>query len=275
MMKRVKYDEVSAVYDQRYRSGGPVGIAESLQELACKVKAHRIPEVGCGTGHWLKLMQNCEIRCGLDYSAGMLDKAKHRDESLRLVRGTATQLPFREGVFDFVFCVHALHHFGDPLAFVHEARCVLRTGGVLAAIGMDPQAEQDQWYLYDYFPGTYETDLVRYPSGDMILHWMKEAGFVACERRIAARIEHDFIGREVLSDPILQKNGTSQLSLLPEDAFAKGMARIREALQLAERRGEEIVFPTHITLPLVVGFVPDAVQISPMRSLHEQPGLVE
>jgi hypothetical protein len=46
---------------------------------------------------------------------------------------------------------------------------------------------------YDYFPGTYETDLARYPSGEMISLWMKEAGFVGCERRIAARIEHDFI----------------------------------------------------------------------------------
>lgn len=262
IMKRVKYDKVSAVYDQRYRSGGPVGIAESLRELACQVKARRVLEVGCGTGYWLTLTQSCEIRCGLDYSAGMLDKAKQRDESLRLVRGTAARLPFREDVFDFVFCVHALHHFDDPLTFVYEARCVLRTGGALAIIGMDPQTEQDRWYLYDCFPGTCETDLARYPSGDMVLHWMKEAGFVGCERRIAARLEHDFIGRQVLSDPALQKNGTSQLSLLTEDAFTSGMARIREAIQLAERRGEEIVFPTHIALPIVVGFVPDAVQSS-------------
>jgi hypothetical protein len=118
---------------------------------------------------------------------------------------------------------------------------------------------------YDYFPGTYETDLARYPSGEMISLWMKEAGFVGCERRIAARIEHDFIGRKVLSDPVLQKNGTSQLSLLTEDAFVKGMARIREAIQLAERRGQEIVFPTHIALPIVVGFVPDAKAHTVMR----------
>jgi SAM-dependent methyltransferase len=271
MMKRVKYDKVSAVYDQRYKSGGPAGIAESLQELACQVKAHRVLEVGCGTGHWLTPMQNCEFRCGLDSSAGMLDKAKQRDGSLRLVRGTATQLPFCQGVFDFAFCVHALHHFDDPVTFVYEARCVLRAGGALAVIGMDPQTEQDRWYLYDYFPGTYETDLARYPSGEMILHWMKEAGFVGCERRIAARIEHDFIGRKVLSDPVLQKNGTSQLSLLTEDAFVKGMARIREAIQLAERRGQEIVFPTHIALPIVVGFVPDAKAHTLMRPPAKRP----
>jgi SAM-dependent methyltransferase len=261
-MKRVNYDEASTVYDQRYRSGGPTGIAKSLRELACTVEAYRVLEVGCGTGHWLTSMPYCEVRCGLDYSAGMLDQAKQRDGRLRLVRGTATRLPFREGAFGFVFCVHALHHFDDPPAFIDEARRVIRTGGALAITGMDPQTEQDRWYLYDYFPGIYETDLTRYPSGDMILHWMKEAGFVRRERRLAAHIVRDFIGREVLNDPILQKNGTSQLSLLTEDAFVNGMARIREAVQLAERRGEGIVFSTHIALPIVVGFVSDAVQSS-------------
>ena len=114
-------------------------------------------------------------------------------------------------------------------------------------------------------PAGIAESLPRYPSGEMILRWMKESGFVGCERRIAARIEHDFVGRKVLSDPVLQKNGTSQLSLLTEDAFVKGMAQIREALQLAERCGEEIVFPTHIALPIVVGFVPDAKAHTVMR----------
>ena len=131
---------------------------------------------------------------GLDYSAGMLDKARQRDGALGLLRGSATQLPFRENVFDFVFCVHALHHFDDPPAFIHEAHRMIRRGGALAVIGMDPRTEQDRRYLYDFFAGTYETDLDRYPSGDMILRWMKESGFVRCERRLAARIEHDFTG---------------------------------------------------------------------------------
>lgn len=257
MRKRVDYDEVSAVYDQRYEAGGPAGIAESLRELASRVTARRVLEVGCGTAHWLALLQDCDTRCGLDYSAGMLGKARQRDRSVRLVRGSATQLPFQPGTFDLVFCVNALHHFDDPPAFVSQARRVTRAGGALAIVGMDPQTERDRWYLYDYFPGTYETDRARYPSGDAILGWMDEAGFVRCHRRLAARIARDVAGREVLNDRILQKNGTSQLSLLTEEAFAAGMARIGEALQLADRRGEQIAFPTHISLPIVVGFVSD------------------
>jgi len=260
VIKRINYDVVSAGYDQRYRSGGPSGIAEALRALARRVKARYVLEVGCGTGHWLTLMQDCEIRCGLDCSAGMLNKARQKGGSLDLVRGTAMGLPFREGAFDFVFCVHALHHFDDPPAFVEEAQRVLRTGGALAIIGMDPLTEQDHWYLYKCFPRTREADLARYPSGPAIVRWMEEVGFVKCERCLAARIVHDFIGREVLNDPVLHKDGTSQLSLLTEDAFLDGMARIEESIRLAEKHGREIVFPMDIALPIVAGFASDATQ---------------
>jgi ubiquinone/menaquinone biosynthesis C-methylase UbiE len=255
-MKRVDYDQVSAVYDERYQAGGPAGIAEALQALVDQVQARRVLEVGCGTGYWLASLRNCEMRCGLDYSTGMLSKARLRDRALPLVRGTAGRLPFRQGTFDFLFCVHALHHFDDPPAFFHEACRALGPGAAIAVIGTDPQTEQDRWYVYDCFPGTREMDLVRYPSGEAMLRWMQEAGFVRCGRHIVARIVGQAVGHQVLEDPILQKNGTSQLSLLTDEAFAQGMARIRDAVQAAETQDRELVFYTDIAVPMVVGFLP-------------------
>jgi len=120
---------------------------------------------------------------------------------------------------------------------------------------MDPQLEKYRWYIYDYFPETRDIDLVRYPSGNMILNWMEEAGFKRCERRIAASIDHDFIGYEVLDDPILQKEGTSQLSHLSNGEFRKGMVKIESVLHQAELCGERIIFPVHISLPIVYGFL--------------------
>jgi SAM-dependent methyltransferase len=255
LMYQVDYEKAADNYDRRYQFGCPIGIIESLKWLAHRVSAHFVLEVGCGTGFWLTMMNEYKFLFGLDYSARMLDIAEERDRSLKLIRGAAIQLPFCNRVFDFVFCVHALHHFNNPRTFIHEAHRILRKPGILAIIGMDPQLEMDRWYIYDYFTGTHETDLDRYPSGKMIANWMKEAGFKHCRRRIAASIKYDFIGHEVLNDPILHKEGTSQLSLLSNEEFRKGMAKIKSVLHQAELCGERIVFPVHISLPIVYGFL--------------------
>lgn len=268
--RHIDYDQISPVYDRRYQAGGPAGVAEWLRGLARQTRGQQALEVGCGTGHWLALLP-AQVRCGLDPSARMLGRAREKDSSLELVRGAAERLPFGRCAFDLVFCVHALHHFDDPAAFIRQARRVIRPGGALAIIGMDPQMKQDEWYLYHYFPGTCETDQARYPSGDAILDWMEAAGFVQGQRHLAAVIEHDHIGSQVLTDPILLKNGTSQLSLLTDEAFEAGMARIREALRSAEGNGREIVFRTRIALPIVIGFVPEPGGGRPPR----RPGSTE
>ncbi|MBI1925498.1 hypothetical protein HYR99_14750, partial [Candidatus Poribacteria bacterium] len=63
------------------------------------------------------------------------------------------------------------------------------------------------------------------------------------------------IGQEVLADPILQKHGTSQLALLTDEAYAAGMARIKEAIANAEAAGETLVFPVDISIGMVSGYL--------------------
>ena len=59
-------------------------------------------------------------------------------------------------------------------------------------------------------------------------------------------------GPEILEEPILHRYGTSQLTLLDQDAFDRGTARIRAAV---ERDGENAVFRTDLVLPVTRGFV--------------------
>ena len=145
------------------------------------------------------------------------------------------------------------YRYGDPAgipACLHEAADgaarVLRPGGRIAVIGMDPSAGLDRWYLYDYFPGTLEADRARYPSAVQIAAWMENAGLTQIRRGIAARIQGTLRGRDVYSDPILSKNGTSQLTLLSDEAFAAGMARIEAAVT-----SDEEEFVTDISLAVV------------------------
>jgi len=116
---------------------------------------------------------------------------------------------------------------------------------------MDPQAGRDQWYLYDFFQGTLETDLNRHPSTERIERWMQQAGFSRTKHRIAARIRLSFRGRQVFDDSILQKKGTSQLTLLTDEAFQVGMDRIRAAVETDPGR----IFTTDVSLYLTIGFI--------------------
>ncbi len=146
-------------------------------------------------------------------------------------------------------CVNALHHFGEPGTVIGEVARVLRESGIFAVVGMDPQVGSDQWYLYDYFPGTLERDQERYPPTQHVERWMACAGLQHTRVRSAARIRHSLQGERIFDDPVLQKNGTSQLALLTDEAFRAGMRRIRSAIV----DNPKVVFSIDVTLYLTLG----------------------
>ena len=253
---RVNYNQIAPNYHQRYAVNPLAGVAGELRALAQRRGAGDLLEVGCGTGRWLAELQPF-ARCvhGVDLSPGMLSQARERDAQFRLTCADANHLPFSDAVFDLVFCVNALHHFGSPRAFVAEARRLLRPGGALAVVNMDPHTGRDRWYLYDYFTETREIDLCRFPSGGALLDWMIGAGFTSAEWRVTEHIYKQQAGREVLDDHFLQKHGTSQLALLSDEAYAAGLSRIHAALAEAEASGTEALFTTDLWLTLIVGWI--------------------
>jgi ubiquinone/menaquinone biosynthesis C-methylase UbiE len=252
----VNYDRVAAGYDQRYKIGAyrPEGIAEKLLNLIKEARAERVLEVGCGTGRWLHILQDQTQAIGLDQSLGMLQKAVEQKGKFSLLQADVSRLPFQSNSFDVVYCVNALHHFKYPSAFIRAAYSLLKNNGVLAVIGMNPHSLKDRWFIYDYFPGTLEADLKRYPSPGTITDWMIAAGFGGIRWQIAEHIRNDRYGQEVLS---LTKDFTSQLTLLSSEEFDKGLARIKAALDKAEGKGETMVFPVDISLSMVTGRVKD------------------
>lgn len=255
--RRVDYNQVAPVYDVRfaYYGGAQKGIGAALVDLAGQVHAQRVLEVGCGTGHWLRLLAPLSSQLyGLDLSLGMLGRARTTGAA-NLVQGSAEALPFPATIFDLVFCVSALHHFADPGAFIRAARRLLRPGGALAIIGLNPHSGRDNWYLYDCFPGTLQADLDRYPSPGEIMDWMIAAGFDVVRWQEAERLRDRRVGRDILAEPMLQKNATSQITLLTEEECSLGMARIRAAISNAEAIGKEAVFSVDVSLRMVAGFL--------------------
>ena len=254
MKRRLDYDRIAGNYDRRYEGGGMRATARALQDLARACPGGRVLEVGCGTGRFIRDLSAGPVRTfGLDRSAGMLLRAQHPGDCSHLVQGDAKSLPYAASSFDLVYCVNAIHHFDEPQTFIREAGRVLGSGGILAVAGSDPRDRRHRWYLYDYFDGTYETDLDRFPAWDSVRSWMAGAGFVRIESRLVERIPDSKEGRDVLSDPFLKKDSVSQLALLSDEAYARGIGRISEAIDAAERAGESISFKTEILIEMLVG----------------------
>ena len=262
---QVDYDRIAPGFDRRYTEASEqrgiaaalLAVAEARAPAPAKASAPaRFLEVGCGTGYWLASLRPATTQLyGLDLSAGMLAQARSREERLALTRGRACQLPFADACADLVYCVNAIHHFQRQRDFVFEARRLLRPGGTLTVIGMDPRAHRHRWYVYDYFAGTYETDLDRFPSWGSVMDWMVEAGFERIEWQLVERIEDHKVGREVFSDPFLQKDACSQLTLLTDEGYAAGLRRIATALCEAEAAGESLTFATDLLQAMLVGRV--------------------
>jgi len=252
---RLNYDNIAPQYNQRYDSSAPPERAKALFDLVRQVKAQRILEAGCGTAFWLDLLASkVEAAYGLDYSAGMLDQARERPAPLRLSQGDAIHLPYRNNSFDLVYCVDAIHHFGDQPAFIAESFRVLQPGGALAVLGSDPHSGDDSWYVHDYFQGVLETDFRRFPSRRTILNWMEEEGFQNIASKHVEHICDIYLGKDVLNDPFLRKNSCSQLALLSDEAYQAGIEKIKGAIA----RERQITFRNELFIKMFTGFKPGA-----------------
>ena len=229
------YDRIAGRYDRRYALHTYAGVRDALLSFVSSESVSAVLEVGCGTGHWLAEMRSATAsaeRCflaGVEPAAGMLARAREAAPAARLVRAQAEALPWRDGAFDRVVCINALHHFADRESFFAEARRILKPGGALMSIGKDPHAERDSWWVYDYFPETVGIDLERFARVRILRGEIAKAGFDWTESFEVDRIEALTPAGDALATGVVDRAYTSQLTVLSDEEFEAGVARVRDA----------------------------------------------
>ena len=253
------YDTIADRFDVRYDRYRYDGVRETLLNFVGEMPVD-VLEVGCGTGHWLAVLRGRfparhRLLAGIDPSTPMLARARASAPTARLVRARGEELPWADRTFDRVFCVNALHHFADRDRFFAEARRVLKPGGGLLTIGKDPHREGETWWVYDYFEETRAIDRVRYAPVKTLRGELTRAGFAWAESLEADHIEAVVPAGEALADGaegIVTPSFTSQLTVLSEEEFARGVARMRQADAAA---GSALQLVTDFRLYATIGWL--------------------
>ena len=91
-------------------------------------------DVGCGTGHHLRLLhaRGFEV-AGIDGSPEMLEAARLAVPDADLRQADVAALPFPDASVDLVLCIEVLRYLPDPGPSLAEISRVLRPGGVCLA----------------------------------------------------------------------------------------------------------------------------------------------
>jgi len=121
-------------------------LRDYLFDQAGLAQAHRVLEVGCGTGAILRELVTPAslsstalnaVRCkcqGLDLDPAALTQCRLHAPAAFLTRGNGLHLPYPAHTFDIVYCHYFLLWVSAPLQAVLEMRRVTQPGGHILAL---------------------------------------------------------------------------------------------------------------------------------------------
>jgi len=133
------FGERAQRYDQDWRGRLHHQIADRTADLAltCVPAPKQILDVGCGTGYLLGQLAarapQAGALAGIDAAPAMIRVARSAatDGRVRLVVGTAEQLPWPDRTFDLVVSTTSFDHWADQRVGLAQCARVLAPGGCL------------------------------------------------------------------------------------------------------------------------------------------------
>jgi len=153
------------------------GFRKALAVLRLK-DTDRLLDVGCGGGMFLEmaLASGC-CAAGLDHSSDMVADTRTRnaravaDGRLEVAQGDAATLPFPDGTFTAVTCLHAFFFFPQPAETIAEMARVLAPNGRLVIATEPPDSAR--WIRWVFGPIARR---MRFDAPETLARWAEAAG---------------------------------------------------------------------------------------------------
>lgn len=127
------FDKIAPRYDlaNDVLSFGQVRLWRKAVLVALDIHpGQRILDIACGTGTSTAEYEGFGARVvGIDFSSGMLEKARKTYPHITFQQADTTALPFDDESFDTVTCSYGLRNVEEPQKALNEMRRVLRPGG--------------------------------------------------------------------------------------------------------------------------------------------------
>jgi ubiquinone/menaquinone biosynthesis C-methylase UbiE len=108
-------------------------------------------DLGCGPGHIASYLQGRGIRvCGMDFSVGMIERARRLNPGIEFNQGDMRALPVKDNTWSGIAAFYAIVNLasGDLVQALREMMRVLVPGGRLLLsfhIGEDSSQVEDLW----------------------------------------------------------------------------------------------------------------------------------
>jgi len=141
------YDSISQGYDELYGEE-QLRKAELIAKHMKPRSSDYLLDVGCGSASYFPLF-SC-IRIGVDPSLELLKKASEADEG-SFIQAAAENLPFKDGSFDYVISITAIHNFTSPKKCLMEIRRVAKNLVILSVLKQARKFEEISKLIRELF----------------------------------------------------------------------------------------------------------------------------
>ena len=190
---RMRRERSSAPYSER--EGLPIpgrswrAWARALLSLVPPIT---VADIGCGEATLaIELARGAREVVAVDRSPEVLARARARltqagTTNVRLVEGELESIPLSSETFDLALLSQALHHAASPPAAIREAARILRPGGMLLVLDLEPHDEE--WVrekLGDLWLGF---------SAARLREMFEHAGLVGVEHEVVPRARGETFG---------------------------------------------------------------------------------